>query len=166
MFSSKIFCYFTTKSIPLLTIRLKYYLFCSLILGVLHLKAQEPNENSQAVVTIIGNEPEQSTNTNDFVNTNPYEQPKAPSDKHQQVQKNQNIEPTLENGFHMRFEVSFSEPSKQSGLSSVSSSDNDSGKVKKRGIKFAERSFNAKKRLRKWFPHRKKRYRPTLCGRF
>ena len=150
----------------MLTIRLKYYLFCSLTFSVLYLKAQESNENNQAVVTIIGDELDQSTNTNDFVNTNPYEQPKEPPDRHQKIQKNQDIEPTLENGFHMRFEVSFSDPSKKIGSSSASSSNNDSGKVKKRGIKLAERSFNAKKRFRKWLPARKKRYRPTLCGRF
>ena len=136
------------------------------MLGVLFLKAQESNENSQAVVTIIGNDPDQVNNTNDFINTNPYEQPIVPPGKQQKVQKNQNIEPTLENGFHMRFEVSFSQPSKQTGSSSVASSDNDYGKVKKGGIKLAERSFNAKKRFRRWFPSRKRKYHPTNCGRF
>ena len=148
------------------TIRLKYYLFCSLLSGVLYLKGQEPNESNQAVVTIIGNDPTEANNTHDFINTNPYEQPNAPPGRQQKVQKNQNIEPTLENGFHMRFEVSFAEDGKQSGLASISSSGNEYGKVKKHGIKLAERSFNAKKRFRRWLPCRKKKYRPTLCGRF
>ncbi len=150
----------------MLTIRLKYYLFCSLLVGVLYLKAQEPDENNQSVVTIIGNEPIQNNNINDFINTNPYEQPIEPPGRHQKVQKNQNIEPTLENGFHMRFEVSYSPLVKQSGSSAVASTDNEYGKVKKRGIKFSERSFNAKKHLRRWLPAHKKKYRPTLCGRF
>lgn len=165
-FPLKYFVSLLQNFIPVLTIRLKYYLFCSLLLGVLFLKAQEPNEISQAIVTIIGNDPIQANNTHDFINTNPYDQPNVPPGKQQKVQKNQNIEPTLENGFHMRFEVSFSENAKQTGSASVSSSDKEYGKVKKRGIKLAERSFNAKKRFRKWMPCRKKKYRPTLCGRF
>ncbi len=150
----------------MLTIRLKYYLVCSLLLSVLFSKAQETDENSQSVVTIIGNDPSEANNMNDFINTNPYDQPKVPPGKQQKVQKNQNIEPTLENGFHMRFEISPSQPAKQMGLASVSSTDYDYGKVKKGGIKFAERSFNAKKRMRRWWPARRKKYHPTNCGRF
>ncbi len=149
----------------MLRIKLRYYFFCSLLPLAFDLKAQETDENSQNVVTIIGNDPVQSNNTNDFVNTNPYDQLKEPPSKQQKVQKNQNIEPTLENGFHMRFEVSLSPTEKQTGSSSTSSSD-DYSKVQKNGIKLAERSFNAKKRFRRWFPARKRKYHPTNCGRF
>ncbi len=149
----------------MLTIRLKYYLFCSLLFSVLCLNAQEPEEDNQAVITIIGNDPLQTTNTHDFINTNPYYQTKEPPSQQQKIQQNQNIEPSLENGFHMRFEVSYSQPIEQWGSSSFSSG-NDGNKVKKRGNKFAAQSINAKKRFRKWFPAHKKKYRPTLCGRF
>ncbi len=149
------------------SIRLKYYLFCSLFLGICCLKAQEPNENSQAVISIIGDDPIQTNNTHDFINTNPYYQEKAPPGQNQKVQKNENIEPTLENGFHMRFEVSSFQPIEQMGSSSFSSTADDYEKNdKKRAIKITERKINVKKRLKRIFPTRKKRYRPTLCGRF
>ena len=149
----------------MLTIRLKYYLFCSLSLGILCLKAQEPNENNQAVITIIGSEPLEDNNTHDFINTDPYYKTKAPPSKGQKLLQNQNIEPTLENGFHMRFEVSYLPSEQNGGISSYSSND-DGSIVKKHGVRITEHSINAKKRLRKWFPARKKKYRPTLCGRF
>ena len=149
----------------MLTLRLKYYLFCSLLLGVLFLKAQEPNDDNQAVITIIGNDPLQTDNAHDFINTNPYYQTKEPPSQQQQIQPNQNIEPSLENGFHMRFEVSYAQPIEQWGSSSFSSG-SDGNKVKRRGSKLAELSINAKKHLKRWLPARKKKYRPTLCGRF
>lgn len=149
----------------MLTLRLKYYLFCSLLLGVLVLKAQEPNDDNQAVITIIGNDPLQTDNTHDFINTNPYYQTKEPPGQQQKLQPNQNIEPGLENGFHMRFEVSYSQPIEQWGSSSFSSGA-DGNKVKRRGSKLAELSINAKKHLKRWLPARKKKYRPTICGRF
>lgn len=149
------------------TIRLKYYLFCALLPVVLCLKAQEPNEDNQAVISIIGNDPIQTNNTHDFINTNPYYQSTEPPGQQQQIQKNPDIEPTLENGFHMRFEVSYSPLMEQRGSSSFSTSTGDLGnKVKKKGTRSKEHSINLKKRLKRWLPARKKRYRPTLCGRF
>ena len=150
----------------MLTIRLKYYLFCSLLPGVFCLNAQEPNDNNQAVITIIGNDPSTINNTHDFINTDPYQQTKEPPSQDQKLLQNQNIEPTLENGFHMRFEVSYSLPSEQRGGASSYSSNDDGTTVKKRGVRITEHSINAKKRLKRWFPARKKKYRPTLCGRF
>jgi len=128
------------------------------------MKAQEPDDDNQAVITIIGNDPQQTINTHDFINTNPYYQTKEPPPQ-QQIQQTRNIEPTLENGFHMRFEVSYSQPIEQWGSSSFSSG-SDGNKVRKRGTKLATHSINAKKHLKRWFPARKKKYRPTLCGRF
>ncbi|MES2286317.1 MAG: hypothetical protein V4547_11565 [Bacteroidota bacterium] len=119
------------------------------------------------MISIIGDDPIQTNNTHDFINTNPYNQTEAPPDQKQQVQKNQNIEPTLENGFHMRFEVSSSQPIAQMGSSSFSSAGEDyEKKVKRRGKKLNERSLNIKKRLKRALPARKKKYRPTICGRF
>lgn len=149
------------------TLWLKYYLFSSLLLGILCLKAQSPDENNQAIITIIGDDPIQTNNTHDFINTNPYYQPVAPPEKERKIQQNLNIEPTLENGFHMRFEVSYSHPIDQSLAASYSSANDDNeNKVRKRATTFNERKINAKKRLKKWLPVRKKRYRPYLCGRF
>ncbi|MES2397835.1 MAG: hypothetical protein V4549_17615 [Bacteroidota bacterium] len=151
----------------MLTIRLKYYLLCSLLFCIVCLKAQESNGNSQAVISIIGDDPIETNNAHDFINTNPYSQTEAPPDQKQKVQKNQNIEPTLENGFHMRFEVSSSQPIAQMGSSSFSSPGDDyEKKVKRRGKKLNERTLNFKKRIKRALPTRKKKYRPTICGRF
>jgi len=130
------------------------------------LKSQEPNDNSQAVITIIGDDPAQTNNTLDFINTNPYTGANTPVSKSSKIQQNQDIEPTLVNGFHMRFEVSYSQPMEQEETSSLSDEKGDGNKIKKRGITFTERSLNARKRLKKWLPAHKKRYRPYLCGRF
>ena len=149
------------------SLRLKYYFFCSFLIFVLCLKAQNPNDGSQAVINIIGDEPVQSNNASDFINTNPYPTPKEPPGKHQKLQEKQIIEPSLENGFHVRFEMSYDQPFDQGGGASISSGSGDgSTKVKKRGKKLIERSINTKKRIRRWFPARKKKYRPTMCGRF
>ncbi|MCE9539921.1 MAG: hypothetical protein K8R85_11985 [Bacteroidetes bacterium] len=146
---------------------LKYYLFCSLLFCIVFLKAQEYNGGSQAVISIIGDDPIQTNNTHDFINTNPYHQTDVPPDHSQKVQKNQNIEPTLENGFHMRFEVSSSQPIAQMGTSSFSTTgEDDEKKVKRRGKKLNERSLNIKKRIKRALPTRKKKYHPTNCGRF
>jgi hypothetical protein len=134
---------------------------------------------NQAVVTIVGNAPE-SYNTNDFVttNSNPYAENtnNAPKAEQELTAQNQNIEPTLENGFHMRFELNsqqavepaiiagYSMPSNSSSSSASGSS--SSGKVKRHSPTMAERTFNAKKRFRSWMPKRKKKYHPHLCGRF
>ena len=151
----------------MLTSGFKYYLFCPLLICIACVKAQESNENSQAVISIIGDDPIQTNNTHDFINTNPYEQVEAPPDQKQKVQKNQHIEPTLENGFHMRFEVSSFQPIEQMGSSSFSSRQEEYGRrSKKREKGFNERAINAKKRLKRMLPARKKRYRPYLCGRF
>ncbi len=130
--------------------------------GVLCLKAQDAN--NQAMVTIIGDDPVQITNTVDFINTNPYQQPDSPVA--QKIESNQNIEPTLENGFHMRFEISANPPVELTGTSSISPSGGSSYKTKRKERKLSVISYNLKKRIKRRFPARKKKYRPSACGRF
>jgi len=151
-----------------LTLRFKYCLFCSLFLWVLNLKAQVPDESNQAVITIIGDDPVPTTNAHDFITTNPYPESEEPPGKHEKVQKSQNIEPTLENGFHMRFDVTLSKPVENTGATTYLPpfTNDDNSKPDKKIASLAQRKFNAKKRLRKWFHPRKKKYRPTMCGRF
>lgn len=143
--------------------KLKYYTLCCLLLCIVSIRAQD-----QAVVTIIGDDPIEANNTHDFVNTNAYPQNNEPPDKKLKLQKNEMVIPSLENGFHMRFEVSYDKPSERlggtGGAAFASSSEYD--RTKKRSTSLTERKFNIKKRLKKWIPTRKRRYRPTLCGRF
>lgn len=108
--------------------------------------------NNQAVVTIIG----------DPVQSNPYAEVNNAPPVQQQI--NKTIEPTLENGFHMRFEVGSPQYVNHGGTSSYSYSSDV--KAKKHTASMTERSFNAKKRFKSWMPTYKKKYRPHLCGRF
>jgi hypothetical protein len=140
--------------------------------------SQQMNQSNEAVVTIVGNAPD-ANNTNDFVNTNPYagnNDNNAPQMQQQLSAQNNNIEPTLENGFHVRFEVNSQqavEPTSIAGFAPVSASSSgssgsgySSGKSRKHGVTMAERTFNAKKKFRSKVPKRKKKYHPHLCGRF
>ncbi|CAN5496821.1 hypothetical protein BH10BAC1_BH10BAC1_07320 [soil metagenome] len=138
----------------------------------------QDNQGNQAVVTIVGDAPAQGNNDpNDFINSNPYVENNAPQTN--QPLTAQNIEPTLENGFHIRFElnqasqeynIQKADAAVASGLSSTSTSSSGGGasvgKAKKHGNSRAERNFNTKKKLNSWLPKRKKRYHPHLCGRF
>jgi hypothetical protein len=145
---------------------------------------QENNQGNQAVVTIVGDAPNQMNYQNydnhDFItNTNPYNQNEEPQLQQELNVQNNNIEPTLENGFHLRFDVNSdknTEPVNIAGISmdhtslkagsSTSTSSSSSAKPKRKAIGMTERKFNAKKRLKSWLPHRKKKYHPHLCGRF
>jgi hypothetical protein len=141
---------------------LKYYSILSFLLLSLGLVAQP---NNQAVVTIIGD----PVGNNEQSNFNPYQQQlNNPPPNQEFIQSNVLIEPSLENGFHMRFEVgsTASENSFSSKPSLPASGGSASVKAKKRQPTMSERSFNVKKRLKSWLPKRKKRYRPNLCGRF
>lgn len=153
----------------MLAMRLNHFLFYLLILGSSRLYSQEVEE--QSVITIIGDESLDAENTHDFVNTNPYEQPIAPPTNQKIVNDNQKgVTPSFDNGFNMRFESGYSKPVERLGGSSfaVNSNmyDDDYEKAKKHTASTNERIFNAKKKLRKWLPKRKKKYRPTMCGRF
>ncbi len=147
------------------SIRLKYFLFCLITLGVTCVNAQESFD--QSVVTIIGDDPIEANNAQNFANANP----NIPPQDQKIINDNQKgITPSGENGFQMRFETSYSKPAERLGGGSLASSyksyDEDDGTSKKRTITLTERTFNAKKKFRKWIPKRKKKYRPTICGRF
>ena len=159
--------------------RFKYCLSSALSLIAISVYSQETNDGNQAVVTIVGDAPQANNDPHDFINSNPYTENNEP--QIQQQVSEQNIEPTLENGFHMRFELNQASqeyniqkadnPVGVAGISSGSSSSSGGGgasvgKTKKRNTTMSERSFNAKKRLKTWLPKRKKRYHPHLCGRF
>lgn len=141
--------------------KVKYYLFFNIIIN-LSVTAQEPNDN-QAIVTIVGN------NVNDNaqeVNQNYqqfYQQIKTPPSQGK-INNPNIIEPSLENGFHMRFELTPPPPKVSNGVYASAGSSNY--EAKKHSHSIAERSFNLKKRLKAWLPKRKKKYRPNLCMPF
>ena len=157
--------------------RFEYCLSVIFCLSAFTVFSQSTNQSNQSVVTIVGDAPETNNDPNDFINSNPYTENSEP--QIQQQMTTQNIEPTLENGFHIRFELNQASqeyniktpdaPSlTSSGFSTGSSGGGGAsvGKTKKHATSAEERAFNAKKRFRTWFPKRKKRYRPHLCGRF
>ncbi|MGZ4059434.1 MAG: hypothetical protein ACXVPU_10410 [Bacteroidia bacterium] len=148
----------------------------SLTLVTVSVFSQQNNQSNQAMVTIVGDTPE-ANNANDFVNTNPSLDNNNEPQIQQQLTAQNNVEPTLENGFHMRFEVNSQqavEPTSIAGFapvttassSSSAGSSASSGKSKKHGTSVAAISFNAKKKIRSKIPKRKKKYHPHLCGRF
>lgn len=104
---------------------------------------------------------------------NPYIQVTAP-EKDQQLASPQHVEPTFENGFHIRYDVT--EPEKvdeRAGTTgyeyaSIAAGGGGSGvKVKRKHIiTFTERTFTFRKKVKTWMPKRKKKYRPNVCGRF
>ncbi len=156
----------------MLTVKLKYYFSCFLLLSFIVLQAQE--SNNQSMVTIIGDEPDEPENTQDFLNTNPYNQSISPPVNQSIVNDDQKaVVAPLDKGVHIRFEVNYLHPAERLGGNSYAGTAYNGNsytdyedKVKRRNVSFAERKFNMKKRFRKWFPARKKKYRPTLCGRF
>ncbi len=148
----------------------KYCLFSAFLLVAVSVFSQESN---QVVITIVGNVPDVSIYDNIGI-SNPYADPISEPQVQQQLSsQNNNIVPSLENGFHMRFEMNAQhsiEPTIIAGFSSTAVStrggEMTSGKSKIRVTTIAERSFNIKKKLRSKFPKRKKKYHPHLCGRF
>lgn len=124
-------------------------------------------------VTIIG-DPASEAPSNSSGGGNPYIQSTMPQ-KDQQLATPQNIEPTFENGFHIRYDVN--EPEKvderpgSTGYEYASIAAGSGGgsgmKVKrKHNASFTERTFHFKKKVKTWIPKRKKKYRPNVCGRF
>ena len=157
--------------------RFKYCLSVIFCLSAFTVFSQSTNQSNQSVVTIVGDAPETNNDPHDFINSNPYTENTEP--QIQQQMTSQNIEPTLENGFHIRFELNQASqeyniktpdtPSlTSSGFSSGSSGGGSAsvGKAKKHTTPAEERAFNTKKKMKRWLPKRKKRYRPHLCGRF
>ncbi|MCW3085221.1 MAG: hypothetical protein JWP12_2587 [Bacteroidetes bacterium] len=154
------------------TFRLKYLIFLNLLLVAFRASAQpDNNTNNDATVTIVGNIPDNNDNNlpGNYSTQTTNDQPPPPAQQ-QLAPKNDNIEPTIENGFHMRYQIQspgsaermVSVGSSSAGGSSVSSG----AKSKRHAVSLAERSFNFKKKFKNWCPHRKKKYHPTLCEKF
>jgi hypothetical protein len=156
----------------------KYYLLPSFTLLGLCAAAQ-PNQGNQAVVTIVGDAPDDNVSAtnndaHDFIQSNPYSENNEPQMQQQMTQGT--IEPSLENGFHARFELNSpqrEEPLLVAGITNAHETASHTsggaasvGKSKKHTPSITERTFNVKKRLNSWLPKRKKRYHPHLCGRF
>lgn len=149
------------------TSRSKYFLSCFIMLISCYLNAQPNNDNNQnqALIMVIGN-PVQTDNSNDFINTDPYPQSNNPVVQQQSSHDKTTIEPTLENGFHARFELGSSQSVDKMSSAPYFPSDGNMEKIKKSSFSFKEFKFNIKKRLKAWLPQRPKRYRPHRCGRF
>ncbi|HEX8515698.1 MAG TPA: hypothetical protein VF868_05815 [Bacteroidia bacterium] len=131
-------------------------------------------QNNEAMITIVGN-PVDNINQVQYLNN--YQENNPPPPEQQQFAPiQQNIEPSLENGFHMRFQLE--SPGSVERLSGVTSSSHASSsyssgsgggsgiRVKKHSVSMAQRTFNFKKKIKNWLPERKKKYHPTLCEKF
>lgn len=133
--------------------------------------AQAPAEESeQSVVTIIGT-PVTTNQTPEFsqqhINTVNYQSQSTPPENGKlNNEEPKTIEPTLENGFHMRFEVEsrvhMPSTSDRLGASSYTPSSGSSAKKKSKNS-FTKFIFNTKKKFKCWFPKRQKKYKPNLC---
>jgi hypothetical protein len=130
--------------------------------------------SSNATLTIIGDPLPETPDKNPSPVNNPYINTTAPPDKGQQLASPQNIEPTFDNGFHIRYEINTPQKTEDRpantgyAYASISGGGVSIGeKIKKKhATTIAERSFNFKKRFNHWAPKRKKKYRPHICGRF
>lgn len=151
-------------------LRFKYLIFCSSMFFAFEVFSQ--SANNDAIVTIIGNDNNDNNVGNQFSNYTIQNNNPPPPEQQQFAPTNDNIEPTLENGFHMRFQIE--SPASVERMSSIGSSSGFSSggsssgglKTKKHSVSIAERSFNFKKKLKNWLPKRKKKYHPTLCEKF
>lgn len=118
--------------------------------------------SSKATVTIIGDPLDNSANADITEDT--------PPDKNQQFTAPQQIEPTFENGFHIRYDIFFSEQktdAPDTEKMEYNGGSRSSKKIKRKHVvTLAEMQFNLKKRMKTWLPQRKKKYRPHVCGRF
>lgn len=132
--------------------------------------------SSNATVTIIG-DPVSESASGGGAGTNPYINESEPPEKGQQLASPQNIEPTFENGFHIRYEVFETQKKTEerpsntgyeyASLESSGGSVSGGSKMKKKhSVNMTEKSFNFRKKLKTWMPKRKKKYRPNVCGRF
>ncbi len=115
--------------------------------------------SSNATVTIIGDPLVNGVNSD-----------ASPTDKDQKITTPQQIDPTFENGFHIRFDLV--SPAQKIAPSAdekgrYTASGGSSKKIKRRhNPSLSKMQFNVKKRVNTWVPERKKKYRPHLCGRF
>jgi hypothetical protein len=130
--------------------------------------------SSNATLTIIGDPLPEVPDKSITSVSNPYINTNTPPDKSQQLAAPQHIEPTFDNGFHIRYEINspqkIDERPTSTGYAYASISGGGAStteKIKKKHVTtLAERSFNFKKRFNHWAPKRKKKYRPHICGRF
>jgi len=141
------------------------------------LSVRSQSANTDAVVTIIGNPVDNNVNENNVnINysnnmVNQINNPPPPAQQ-QLAPIEQNIEPTIENGFHMRFQIE--SPGSVERVTSVGNGSSTSsggyssasGAKVKRHTTMAQRSFNIKKKIKTVLPKRKKKYHPTLCEKF
>ena len=153
----------------------KYY-FCTILLFTIALTTFSQNVSNNATVTIIGDPVSETPVNTSGSGGNPYINASTPPANDQQLATPQNIDPTFENGFHIRYDVVESQQVEERPSStgyeyaSITSGGSSSTGVKsvkkKRVMTMTERSFNLKKRFKAWMPKRKKKYRPNVCGRF
>lgn len=143
-----------------------YFLTLSLLTAPLFLRGQS---SSNATVTIIGDPVAESAPTDPSISP-------IPPENGGQLADPQNIEPTLENSFHIRYRIETPQKEKEAdavneyaSLSTSTGPATSSGgtKIKRRHIvTLEERRFNFKKKYKALMPKRKKKYRPNVCGRF
>ncbi len=159
---------------------IKYYLPSVIVVFVAFKTLGQTVSSSNATLTIIGDPLPDKPDNNAPAPANPYINTTQPPDKTQQLATPQNIEPTFDNGFHIRYEINT--PQKTEERPAAVSTENNgyayasisggggvsTGEKNKRKhvVTIAERSFNFKKRVKSWAPKRKKKYRPHICGRF
>jgi hypothetical protein len=152
---------------------IKYY-FLGVVVTTMFFATHAQTVSSNATLTIIGDPLPETPEKSPTPVNNPYINTAAPPDKDQQLATPQNIEPTFDNGFHIRYEVNIPQKTEErpantgNAYASLSAGSASSGeKIKKKHVTtIAERSFNFKKRFNSWAPKRKKKYRPHICGRF
>lgn len=125
-------------------------------------------------VTIIGDPVTEIAPNSNSGGGNPYLQNTTPPEKGNELARPQEIEPTFENGFHIRYEVKEPEKVEERPSSTgyeyasiVAGGGGAGTKIKRKHVvTFTERTFTFKKKVKTWMPKRKKKYRPNVCGRF
>jgi len=166
------FSYFYNAKLKLVKLtHIKYYFLTLLLFGAsLFLSGQS---SSNATVTIIGGDSPGTENAGTDPSANP-----APPANGGELADPQTIEPTLENGFHIRYRIEETPRKEEEEVineyASLSTADlastggsSTGAKIKRKHVmSMTERRFNFNKRLKAMMPQRKKKYRPNVCGRF
>jgi hypothetical protein len=156
-FNKSLTLYICKFYLAVFKISFKYYLLFSLVFVSFCVFSQQTVQSNQSVITLIGDIPPVNQTASE---------PNAPLLQQTLTTQNKNIEPTLENGFHMRFELY----AEEQDLDSLGYDDalrmTFFGKPQGRKVTMSERRFNIKKRVKHWLPERRRKYRPHLCGRF
>lgn len=101
------------------------------------------------------------TQMNNFGIDNLINQSKIPDSEIQQ-QAIKNIEPTFENGFHIRFQISSNMPKK----SDANSFQNNFSHTRKIKTTFAKRNFKWSQRKRNRFSKKRVLYKTSVCSHF